>query len=640
MKRLLLFAVGIAVVSFTLVVQPLFSQIYTDFTSVTRVQKTYEPLRSSEDNKTTLNPKDFGLPPTFNVVDQDDGYFKEPIKLPFKFEFNKSVYEELWVNINGFVTFTDAVYNSADDGKMPPFVAPDNPRALFIKSNSYPINVVAPFWGNHYYRDNDDRFDGYKPSEISWGNIDTEDSVFVVEWKDLNINYLDSAGNPIKSSVGNFQIRIYRNANPNVQSFQGNIEFCYGQVGGNDSTNLDIIVARGASVGLKGEQNDFVNGLLYGQPKDQFISDTSLTNEWTPSGGTDWRIRFNAEVSPSEGDFWGDGDTDLSKAVGQKHHGMSQSRYVTVNDVRKILRAVATSTPLDSVISKEAFHGDVNHNGRFFYDFDGNLVNVPWRTEDYLDSLPGGVTSPKSILFKATEFDAGWILHYISARVPKLPWIYDTTVNYGKVGVYKEPATGFKVGEISSISDNQYVIPVYLNGYVDGPIAGKFDVQGELLNASGNITVTKYDNRVVFAGSGEFDSESPILILTVRSEDNDVTFNGVRFNDRDLEDISTKLTSVENTGEENMILHNTPNPFTDNLSITVNVPVEGNYTLAIYDMQGRKVKTIASGHMTSEITDYQWDALDEAGNAVNSGMYICRLSGDNFSITKNITLRK
>ncbi|MFN3306949.1 MAG: hypothetical protein ACK42Z_07165, partial [Candidatus Kapaibacteriota bacterium] len=382
------------------------AQVYGDFDTVRQIRNVpYEPLEDG----TIIPESAFGLPPMW-LPDLDDGYsFPTGIDIGFPFEFAGEIYTRLWVCINGFVTFSP-----------PPNLPAKAPNALFNSSPSDPKNVLAPFWGDHYYHTDVERFNGYKPTKIYYKS-DPDRGVFIVEWRYLNINDVN-----VKSSIATFQLRLYKSQDP--YSAQGDIEFAYGQVGGNEYTNDTRVITRGASVGIKGDFDpaDFLNGLEYG--KDVEIAKTSLrlTNEWAPSGGTDHRIRFRAFARLNVEEFWGDGDVDLSKGYNRKHYNMPQSRYVTVADARLILRSVATGIPLDSVRRRAAYHGDVNHNGRFYYDQNGVRKEIRWRNKYYGDSLPAEIGSIKQIFYQANEYDAALILHYISARIPELPWIYDT----------------------------------------------------------------------------------------------------------------------------------------------------------------------------------------------------------------------
>lgn len=368
MKKFLITAVGIVILLAVSISPRLFAQINGEYKSISIVENvTYEELTT----KTVIPNTAFSLGPNYIQEDSDDGYYR--VNLGFDFEMNGEVFNQAWICVNGFITLTP-----------PPFLPAKNVNALFLDANNYPVNVIAPFWGDHYYRDDENFFtEGFVPSEISY-NVETinhDDGtvqrVFVVQWKNLNINY--RLGNEdIKSSVGNFQLRLYESLD--AFSYQGNIEFAYGTVGPTNRPDLTDtrVITSGSVVGIKGEGKlvgegaDYLNGLVYDQ--DIAVAGTSQakTTTWQPSGGSDKRILFSALSVFNVAEWWGDGDVDFSKARGNKHFGMAQNRFVTANDVRLIMRSVANNIPLDPVRRRQAYHGDVNHNGRYYFANDGS----------------------------------------------------------------------------------------------------------------------------------------------------------------------------------------------------------------------------------------------------------------------------
>lgn len=625
MKRFLRIAVGLMVMlGITLSLQPLKAQVYGEFDTIRiRIGVPYKEL---PDAKQVIPPATFGLPPMW-TPDLDDGYSSPTgIEIGFPYEFNGEVYTRLWICVNGFVTFSP-----------PPFVPSKQPNGLFIDAVSYPKNVIAPFWGDHVFRQLSERFNGYMPSEIS---VLREDSVFTVQWKNLNIN-----DGTVKSSVGNFQLKLYRSKDP--LSFQGDIEFCYGPVAGNIYDPGTIVVTKGASVGLKGEFNvqggysDFLNGLFYGKAPFEARTKRDLTNLWPPSdGATDRRIWFRALSRFNIDEWWGDGDVDFSKANPNRHLGMDQSRWVTVNDARIIMRSVATYTPLDSVRRRQAYHGDVNHNGRYYYDNNNVRKDIPWRDKYYGDNLPTEISSIRSVFYQCNEYDAAMILHYISARLPELPWLLDTIPQYGKIGA-DEIANGFKFGNASVISENTYRIPVYLNGYIKGAIGGKFKVNGELVDAasSGNVLVEYFGNNVVIAGSDEFDAQTPVCYLTVKTKNPELSVSDIRFNDVKVDDCKTMLLTVEDD-LNSALVSNYPNPFSYKTSFNLNLPKAGNYKLVVVDAIGNTIKTLLDGYANAGNSVVDWDGTNQFGNKVESGMYLFKLTGDNVTVSGKLVINR
>ncbi len=641
MRFSLKIALGLGILlGLLLTMQQTKAQIYSEFDPIdVSAVGSYENLTADAE----LLPTNFTMPPT-NQQDLDDGYAKITFSKGFEFEFNGEIFREVWVCINGFITFNER-----------PLVPAKNPRGLFGDAVSYPRNVIAPFWGDHVYRTSDDEDDGYLRTRISYRQ---DADKLTIQWKNLNIN-----DGSIKSSVGNFQVILYKSTDLNT--LQGDIVFAYGPVGGNPNDPGTIVVTKNASVGIKGEQTikqdtaDFLNGLYNGElmPYTKYLARTQvdLTNTWPPSTGTDKRIFFHA-IPTYNLEGWGDGDADLSQAPAGKHFGLPQNRFVTANDARTIMHAVSIGVPLDSVRRRQAYHADVNHNGRFFYYIDP-LTNevfrkdIPWRNEFYQDSLkwvmhngqivPSGINSFKRVFYQATEYDAAMIIHYMGAKLPELPWLLDTTVWYGKIGVNEVKANNIKFGEVSA-ENGVYTIPVYLNGYTKDGISGRFEIGREVLDVTAveeddNEIMTSFnENRVVFAGAGEFNSDTPVLIIRVKSE-GQLEASNIRYNDVRKENINLVVASTEDNNEVNTILaQNTPNPFSNGTMFSVNVQNEGDYLLEVYDLMGNTVKSF--DNISAGANTFYWDGRDNSGRKLSTGVYVYRLTGNNVNITKKLVI--
>ncbi|MEO0190769.1 MAG: FlgD immunoglobulin-like domain containing protein [candidate division WOR-3 bacterium] len=74
-----------------------------------------------------------------------------------------------------------------------------------------------------------------------------------------------------------------------------------------------------------------------------------------------------------------------------------------------------------------------------------------------------------------------------------------------------------------------------------------------------------------------------------------------------------------------VVLKNSPNPFTGETKIQFVLPQAEKVSLKVYDTQGKLVKTIVDGHKETGIHIYNWDGKDDMGNIVPRGLYFCVL---------------
>ncbi len=88
------------------------------------------------------------------------------------------------------------------------------------------------------------------------------------------------------------------------------------------------------------------------------------------------------------------------------------------------------------------------------------------------------------------------------------------------------------------------------------------------------------------------------------------------------------------------LAQNHPNPFNPSTRIKFSVPRDGHVDLGVYDLSGRKVRTLVSE--TRDQGDYSvtWDGRDDTGNQSASGMYFYKLNTGGKTISRKMTLVK
>jgi hypothetical protein len=93
---------------------------------------------------------------------------------------------------------------------------------------------------------------------------------------------------------------------------------------------------------------------------------------------------------------------------------------------------------------------------------------------------------------------------------------------------------------------------------------------------------------------------------------------------------------------------NYPNPFNLSTQIDFTLAHSGFVSLNIYDILGRKVKTLVSENLSAGYKSVLWDGRNDSGENISSGVYFYRLkvisspstgTGD-FSETRKLLLLK
>jgi hypothetical protein len=93
-----------------------------------------------------------------------------------------------------------------------------------------------------------------------------------------------------------------------------------------------------------------------------------------------------------------------------------------------------------------------------------------------------------------------------------------------------------------------------------------------------------------------------------------------------VQDLPTAVPSPDGTVPLRLSLHaSLPNPFRSRTRIGFDVPEAAPVALVIYDVQGRKVRTIVDGLVAAGRHVVEWDGRDGDDHAVASGVYLCRI---------------
>src|SRR4030095_1912193 len=81
-----------------------------------------------------------------------------------------------------------------------------------------------------------------------------------------------------------------------------------------------------------------------------------------------------------------------------------------------------------------------------------------------------------------------------------------------------------------------------------------------------------------------------------------------------------------------------PSPFRDRTTLECALAREGRMTLAIYGIDGRRIRTVADGLRGAGVHRLEWDGRDDAGRSVAAGMYFARLTTVEGRYTRTLVL--
>jgi hypothetical protein len=574
------------------------------------------------------------------VYDPDDGVAVD-IPTLFTYVYNGNSYNTVNVCINGWLSC------GRREGHPIPTVTNDK-YDLYLPNR--PNNVLAPFWGDHYLRTLSDVGQGFTPTQIQYTTVTVADPnpnafpvsflhTFIVEWKNLNVNISHPVAGADPNSIATFQVKIIENPLANDQTspdHRASFEFHYGPIGSNGQ-----VKTQGCTVGINDSLGlSFMNALF----QSSFASGgpirsnhDSLTSCWPPATCLPGRVITFTPFGLGSLAKWGDGDADLTQVDPNAPANVrnTQSLFVTLHDADTILESVAQSVPaMDSVEGRGAFHGDANHNGQY--------TNPAW---------------PGYFFYKVTAYDAAYILMYLAAKLPFLPWPIPLQLPSWKETSGDVTNISGIIADTKSIkiNGNTALVPLVLRGTVNGPVSLEMNV------ASLNTTAMQFigtepdakfmmksnaqTGKVVAAASGVFADGDQLGYLEFNVAGNvpaDFELSNVTINDEPYSSSRSTLalSGVSTTVNGFAVEQNVPNPFIlstmNQTAIRFNLAQPQSVTVRIFDILGKEVRSLVAGQTYAAGQNMvNWDGRDNAGNLVVTGTYYYQLTaGENSQIVK------
>ena len=193
-------------------------------------------------------------------------------------------------------------------------------------------------------------------------------------------------------------------------------------------------------------------------------------------------------------------------------------------------------------------------------------------------------------------------------------------------------------GDVSGIDIG--VVPVHSNGFVRFrgrilagglPLGGArvmaTTATGDLVGCSVTESTGQYTLEALPQGSVTITADRENYATSQRAVNvtaNQYEVTGLDFalTAQGATDVATG-TSVPTTYQ---LGQNYPNPFNPSTTITFDLPVSGIATLKVFNTLGQEVRTLISGPIAAGRTSIVWNANDQVGHAVASGVYFYRLT--------------
>lgn len=198
--------------------------------------------------------------------------------------------------------------------------------------------------------------------------------------------------------------------------------------------------------------------------------------------------------------------------------------------------------------------------------------------------------------------------------IVKMGDVNDSYISLNGLKPRSDANVDLSVDNVEMTKGTEYLIPVYIN-HEKGIEGIQFTIKYNMEN----MVFTGYENSQIdptesnfgyhqmkngyitfswntFSGKS-FDSKTPALYLKFKALNNTITFGNLEINSDittalsviDEEEIPVSFRFENNTVNEFKVYQNNPNPFTDETTISFNLPEEGNAEIKVLDARGKQL---------------------------------------------------
>jgi hypothetical protein len=104
--------------------------------------------------------------------------------------------------------------------------------------------------------------------------------------------------------------------------------------------------------------------------------------------------------------------------------------------------------------------------------------------------------------------------------------------------------------------------------------------------------------------------------------------------------VSSGLEGMPGGSLIDVLFQSFPNPFTLSTTVEYAVSCEHWVDVAVFDVRGRRVRTLVAGNRSPGRYGVVWDGCDEIGEKVSPGIYFCRMEAGDHSEAKKMVISK
>lgn len=255
----------------------------------------------------------------------------------------------------------------------------------------------------------------------------------------------------------------------------------------------------------------------------------------------------------------------------------------------------------------------------------------------------GGTPPVLPALIEAEDFDVGGegvAYHDTDASNNGGQYRTDESVD---IEICQDAGGGFNVGWLPVGEWLEYTITVPAAGTytIETRVAcltggGRFHMEFDGVDRTGDVVVpvtTGWQTWATVTATAQLTAGTQVMRF-VPTDDG--------FNVNSFEFTTDGTVDVPSAADAGAVLHPAyPNPFNPSTTLAYELTAPQRVTLAVYDVAGRRVRTLAAGEARGAGRhEAFWDGRDTSGRSVPSGVYFARLSVVGAERTRRLVLQK
>jgi hypothetical protein len=139
-------------------------------------------------------------------------------------------------------------------------------------------------------------------------------------------------------------------------------------------------------------------------------------------------------------------------------------------------------------------------------------------------------------------------------------------------------------------------------------------------------------------GAGAF---ATVMFLALTTGDPAIDLDRARARDRNNHELPLVVTSTTSATQQPLrtrFAPARPTPFGSYTTLEYELASGGQTELAVFAIDGRRIRTLARGQQPTGIHRFTWDGTDEQGNRIKAGVYFARLITDGVQFKQTLVL--